>query len=169
MQPGMIPSDTRTRLVKIVISILMYLIGELVNYQIICKPRPAQAIGHRPNEASPPNRRRRDSNPHGFPVKPLPNYLSLLFPLAALIDGSRDRILGQIDASGIQTPGRVMFAPPQNHLKARSFVFADILEWVPKSAGNAFLAVEIFHFRLPDQDCTRFCCPIHSCLLYLSQ
>jgi hypothetical protein len=24
------------------------------------------------------------------------------------------------------------------------------LEWVPKSAGNAFLAVEIFHFRLPD-------------------
>jgi hypothetical protein len=43
-----------------------------------------------------------------------------------------------------------MFAPPQNHLKALSFVFADVLEWIPKSAGNAFLAVEIFHFRLPD-------------------
>ena len=91
-----------------------------------------------------------DSNPHGFPVKPLPNHFSLLFPLAALIDGSRQRILVHVDASGIQLSGRVLFAPPQNRLKAWSYVFADVVQWVPKSASNAFPVVEIFHIRSPD-------------------
>jgi hypothetical protein len=91
-----------------------------------------------------------DSNPHGFPVNPLPNHFSLLFPLAALIDGSRQRILVHVDASGIQLSGRVLSAPPQNRLKAWSYVFADVVQWVPKSAGNAFPVVEIFHIRSPD-------------------
>lgn len=114
------------------------------------RPTPSDGDPRRPLFGNSCWCRREDSNPHGFPVKPLPNHLSLLFPLAALIDGSRNRILVQFDASGIHRPGRVLFAPPQNRLKAWSFVFADVLEWVPKSAGNAFPVVEIFHFRLPD-------------------